>query len=290
MFPSPPPQETVEAGIHGPELGGPNSRSPALSSLYSSQHPPSPSTPRDLVSLHHQSWFYYLTEISLLRLNNRIIRIFYSMESFAWVKMNVLDMCDEVHACERQLQQWLVSRTLYFPIQPSKTDSRGSCRVRSLPQSIRFDEAHPDFSEHSELQHMTWRRYVKIKRLLYRPFLYRLVHASDDDGILRQLIQPHAEKCVIACLNPMSYIGLRHRHHGTWFGCRESALSALILLAAGWTGLLRSMGLEAQSEQYLRLYIAHLEFWQQESPDIRRTCEIIQQMRQRNRPSVEHHD
>ncbi|ETS87742.1 hypothetical protein PFICI_01570 [Pestalotiopsis fici W106-1] len=257
MFPSPPPQETIEAAIKGPELDGrPPTRSPALNSLYPSHHPPSPSTPRDLVSLHHQSWFYYLTEISLLRLNNRIIRAFYSADSTTWTRMNVIDMCNEAHACERQLQQW----------------------VESLPHSIRFDETDPNPGEHSELQHMTWRRYVKIKRLLYRPFLYRLAHADHQDGVLHQLVQPYAEKCVLACVQPATYIGLRHRHHGTWFGCRESALSALILLAAQSTGVLTAMGLEAQSEQFIHLYIAHLKFWQEESVDIKVISEIIQRM------------
>lgn len=163
---------------------------------------------------------------------------------------------------------------------PKYTRSAKECSksVDYLPEPIRFDDLDPNIGQHSELQHMTWGRYTKIKRLLYRPFLYRFVHCEHEDSLLRQLIQPYAEKCVLACLDPASHIGLRHRHHGTWFWCRESAVAALLLLAANSAGLVSTMGKETQAEYYLKLFIGHLQYWEAESVDIRLARQLIEEI------------
>jgi hypothetical protein len=62
----------------------------------------------DSKSLHEQSWFYYLSEISALRLINRIIQCFYSDENSSWLQMKVVDMINAVHIFETQLQEWWV--------------------------------------------------------------------------------------------------------------------------------------------------------------------------------------
>lgn len=56
--------------------------------------------------LYQQSWFYYLTEISLLRLSNRIIQSFYSAKPSEWLELPGIHMCNEVLGFQAQLQQW----------------------------------------------------------------------------------------------------------------------------------------------------------------------------------------
>lgn len=47
---------------------------------------------RDFEELHQHSWFYYLSEISLFRLSNRVNHAFYSSRPLSWTSMNLLDM------------------------------------------------------------------------------------------------------------------------------------------------------------------------------------------------------
>ncbi|KPM37345.1 hypothetical protein AK830_g9248 [Neonectria ditissima] len=214
------------------------------------------SDPVDQALLQEQSWFYYLTEISLLRLSDRIIQYFYTAENASWLRTNVLDMINTADEFERQLDGWR----------------------DSLPLPIRFWDSRLLPDKYSELHIATWGRYVKLKRLLYRPFLYRFVHPQASDVLLRDVVQSYAEKCVHTCIDPIFEVGVSHRHHGSWFRCREAVLSTLILLAAGRVGLTRIMNLEIEAGYFVRLNMDNLRYWEGESPDIALSRKIIEMM------------
>lgn len=103
MFPSPPSADMLNVPL-------PNSFDAFSSGTLSAVSPQSTSTTSsdsvDQALLHEQSWFYYLTEISLLRLSHRIIKHFYTAENSSWLRTNVLDMINAAEEFETQLEGW----------------------------------------------------------------------------------------------------------------------------------------------------------------------------------------
>ncbi|KAH7163484.1 hypothetical protein B0J13DRAFT_538669 [Dactylonectria estremocensis] len=253
MFPSPPSADMLNIPL-------PNEFAAFSSGTLMAVSPQSTSTASsdsmDHALLHEQSWFYYLTEVSLLRLSNRIVQYFYSAESSSWLQTNILNMINAAEEFESQLEGW----------------------KESLPVPIRFWDPNLAPDKYTELHIATSGRYLRLKRLTYRPFLYRYVHLQAQDTLLRDVIQSYAEKCVQACFEPTYAVGQTHRHHGSWFRCREDALAALTLLSAKKAGLLKSMGMEMQAEYFLRTSINRLTYWEEESPDVKLARQIIELM------------
>lgn len=102
MFPSPPSTDVLQsllgdsAGFSSSTLMGVSPQSVSTTSSNSTDH----------TLLYEQSWFYYLTEISLLRLSQRINRKFYTANDASWLKDDVLDMINAAIDFERQLEAW----------------------------------------------------------------------------------------------------------------------------------------------------------------------------------------
>ena len=57
-----------------------------------------------------QSWFYYLTEIALRRILNRVLHYFYREDNDSWLRMNMYEMVSTAEDLEVQLESWYVGR------------------------------------------------------------------------------------------------------------------------------------------------------------------------------------
>ncbi|KAH6889244.1 hypothetical protein B0T10DRAFT_606588 [Thelonectria olida] len=252
MFPSPPAVDVLHpspggfAGFSSSTLMGASPQSVSTTSSNSMDH----------ALLYEQSWFYYLTEISLLRLSQRITQQFYTTENSSWLRGNALDMINAALDFERQLEAWR----------------------ESLPVPIRFWDSSLAPDRYTELHIATWGRYSKLKRLMYRPFLYRFVHTQGQDVLLNHAIRSFAEKCVDTCLDPIWAVGFTHRHHGSWFRCREATMMALILFAGMKSGLIKSMDRQMEAEYYIQIAINHLKYWEKESQDLQLARQILEMM------------
>lgn len=53
-----------------------------------------------------QSWFYYLSEIALRRIENRILRFFYHDDNGSWDHSDIHSMVAIVGNIEVELQNW----------------------------------------------------------------------------------------------------------------------------------------------------------------------------------------
>lgn len=133
---------------------------------------------------------------------------------------------------------------------------------------------------------MTKGRYWGIRTLLYRPFLYHAIHSTRrTSGNTSAVLEGLVQKAFDVCLEFSDGCAMTHRHHGTWYGLRSSASTALMLLAANIRGLITwtsplcdSEG--AQENAYgrtIRVCIEKLRYWEAESPDIMRAREILQE-------------
>ncbi|RSM01370.1 hypothetical protein CEP52_008589 [Fusarium oligoseptatum] len=253
MFPSPPPPEDSDE-MSTANMGEVYPRMPTSTSTIS----PGSHDGADQASLHEQSWFYYLSEIAMLRISSRINHTFYAGDHTTWLGMDIPAMVDAARDLECQLEQWR----------------------ESLPQVISCFDVPPELETITELQLTTWTRYSSLKAKLYRPFLYRLAHLPNQ-GFLSQaqgILQPLAEKAVLECLDPLRAVGMGHRHAGAWYRCRESAARALSLLCGLRIGLVKTMGKEEEATSAVELCLAQLRCWEDESSDLKLAREVIESL------------
>ena len=262
LFPSPPSPE--DATGHLTSTARPENGSPQAS---------------EVLALHEQSWFYYLSEISLLRLSGRINDMFYCSDHRSWMKMNLTDMVNAVHDFELQLQQWYVSHQTYL-----ESDNNHFSRRDSLPSVISCFDKPPESNSISELELNTWARYSSLQYRLYRPFIYRLAHSQSQDWPFRALLHTYAEKAVRNALDPLCTIGLGHRHAGAWYKCREAAGRSLVLIASMKIGLVEQMGQTDECNARLDLFVSHLRLWEKESLDLQLARQAVERMRGHESP------
>ena len=91
MHPSPPDIPSPDDGI--PTIGG--------SSRLSGTH-----QQLGVIYRQEQSWLYYLTEITLRRMANRILNAFYAETSAPWTTGSIPSMIEAAKEFETQLQDW----------------------------------------------------------------------------------------------------------------------------------------------------------------------------------------
>lgn len=134
-----------------------------------------------------------------------------------------------------------------------------------------------------ELAYHLQARALEIKERIYRPFLYRLIHAEisfapEERSIHESLVTKHA----ITCSQLIQQWNVQHRHHGTWLMSRQSFACALLLLAARRAGIL-AMSAE-QFEQSVQSSIATLRFWEREAPDLKAARQMLEDIHQQLHP------
>lgn len=190
-----------------------------------------------------ESWYYYLTEVALRRIGNRIINTFFTGSRESWIFIEpYLDIAVEFEA---QVSSWYAN--LPPTMQRYETNSTiRAPRRESLP-GIEIDAVS------QELSWATENRLLEMRSWLYQPFLYHLIHAKpqrlpaqplgsptgyassaasgslapEPAGVLWSLIIRGIE-CNLAILETRS---VPHRHHGLWYDLRAIMCASLILLA-----------------------------------------------------------
>ncbi|KAB8266845.1 hypothetical protein BDV30DRAFT_244863 [Aspergillus minisclerotigenes] len=102
MFPSPP---TPLSPIEASQTRGNSLVSTPLSSSSCQQSGQSSTfgTPQEV---EEQSWYYYLSEIALRRIGNRVLHYFYKEDNRSWSQMNIYEAVTIAEDLEVQLQSW----------------------------------------------------------------------------------------------------------------------------------------------------------------------------------------
>lgn len=78
---------------------------------------------------------------------------------------------------------------------------------------------------------MVWGRALEIKSWIYRPFLFYAIH-SPVHAPGRSIALPFVDKALNCSLQLLSRHSVFHRHHGTWYGLRQTVTGALLLIGA----------------------------------------------------------
>lgn len=201
----------------------------------------------ELQKIHETSWIYYLTEVILRRVCNRIWNTLYSQGASLWLTWPLADLIAVIEGFESELEKF----------------------YNTLPPNARFD-----FNEeiHNEVVSLIRGRFIELYRYIYRPALFCAIHLPRNDQtqpVLRKFID---KLFAITVYPPLDEVRI-HRHHGTWYYCREIWVAALLLLAAV------KGGVENPTDEYLEQTIAGtiatLEYWVRETDTLERCINTL---------------
>ncbi|EWY80821.1 hypothetical protein FOYG_16740 [Fusarium oxysporum NRRL 32931] len=208
---------------------------------------------------HEQSWMYYLTDISLRKLEIRIESFFATQQAEQHQPVNV----------DRESFYRDILNTL------ADLDNQIMVHFVNLPDSITIET---DESGHSpdDLREYLRLRLIIIRHTLSRPALHFILH-RDLDGLPMSL-QAQANELANRALRIDRYLvshGLTtHRHPGTWLGIRYCACAALEIIATAKSGIPGLDCLSVWEPGMQKLKIA-LAYWGAESADARMYLEWI---------------
>ena len=280
--------------------------------------PPSPVVPGEAAELRRhaaklcneeESWYYYLTEIALRRIGNRIVNTFFRQDRSSWLDIKPLLLM--AREFEAQVSSW----SAHLP--PAMQHYETTSIIRA---------PHLSFAEGSTghaSRELSWaidNRLLEMQTWLYQPFLYYLVHAesgspatgrntrigsllnpfspepaapglsAEDVSVLHLLIASGIE-CLLKTIDVRAR---GHRHHGLWYDLRSIMCAALILLAvvksgnAAWIpGGVETVWGETASAQFwtgsmppiggkIAKVLAQFDFWADEAPDLLRYKKVLE--------------
>ncbi|KIW35701.1 uncharacterized protein PV07_02385 [Cladophialophora immunda] len=199
-----------------------------------------------------KAWYYYLADIAVRRILQRVFDCFYKSSHHAWLQQNISHMIWSADELDQQLTQWR----------------------DNLPSPVSFNDkslADDELSFHLQA------RFAEVKERIFRPFLYIVIHRPGpgvQDRGRRQLVQKH----ISACLQLIQHWNTTHRHHGTWLMVRQSFAAGLLLVAAHRSGLTDGEISDAAFSDTMRTCIGTLRYWEREAPDLRASRLILEEM------------
>ncbi|KFY47771.1 hypothetical protein V496_10463 [Pseudogymnoascus sp. VKM F-4515 (FW-2607)] len=240
LFPSPPSHSRNSSGrtLHGSEM---------LSTDPGSMHD------SDKDQNEEKSWYYYLTEVALRRISNRILSTFYRQDHTNW--NDILPLIPIAKEFESQILVWSAN----------------------LPPAMQYDVNLTEEGPSRELSWATGNRLLEMRSWLYQPFLYHAIHTDTraahirENPVLQSLVQA-AMDCHLETVQKRSF---RHRHHGIWFDIRAVVSAAFSVIAAAKSGRVK---VGAEWGGHVTQIIATLAFWEGESPDLVRTRQVLERL------------
>jgi hypothetical protein len=163
------------------------------------------------------TWFYYLAEIALRKVELRMSDTFNPSPNphsptTSHEEVKTSDLLNSAGEFELQLELWY------------------SC----LPPVLKFPEDPTLPCEDERLQYLRQRYWWNVSRV-YRPFLYHLIHhrsASPSSQMVK-----YAQKGLEIDTNFILSNVITHRHHGAWLTLRAVTANSLVLVAAKRAGM-----------------------------------------------------
>lgn len=209
--------------------------------------------------LEAASSYYYLAEIFLRRLLNRArnaVRVLSPDIDPPTIK----SLAETLTQLEGQLQQW----------------------VDCLPHTLRFNmplESAPGPKE-GELMKLSRERYVEVRELLCRAYLYLCIHVPLDPGMAALYGVKASEALHLAVYRIQTEVPF-FRHPGSWGACRVRFNHALCLIAG-----FRAKLTQRPSAEYVtippdwadcvRVVIERLKIWGQEGGGIKELSVLLE--------------
>lgn len=209
-----------------------------------------PSPPDGLKSQREVVWYYYLAEIALRRLGNRILN-FYHKHNSGQPKIDI----EAVAGFEQQAADWM----------------------RSLPNMLNFEvlASSPGGELVDSLKFILDGHLLDCYEMLYWPFLTEIILGAPNSST--QALEQLAFKSLAICVQRIhkNEHGFYARHHGTWLMLRSCTRSALVLIAARKDPFLVNILPEGWQQAVMKV-TGMLRFWKNESRDCEDRLRVIE--------------
>ncbi|KAK9236405.1 hypothetical protein V1525DRAFT_217083 [Lipomyces kononenkoae] len=204
-----------------------------------------------LTQIQAMSWYYYLSDVTLKRLQAQILNTLYQENRAGWDLSQLPHVVRTVAEFEARLEAWL----------------------KTLPEIIRFEEWDP--APRYEVVYNLQERVFEVKSWLYRPFVYYAIHNGLGKGTGYN-IEEYVHKAITCCLHVIQSKHIRHRHHGTWFASRMVLCAALLIIAAVKAGGIIDYLLDWHD--LVNQAISSLEYWESESRDLAKGKTVLKHL------------
>ncbi|PMB66750.1 hypothetical protein BM221_007746 [Beauveria bassiana] len=206
-----------------------------------------------------ESWYYYLTEIALRRIGNRIVNTFFRQGRSAWI-MNLKPLLRMAKEFEAQVSSW----SAHLPPAMQHYETTSVIRAPNVGTSNHVTR---------ELSWAVDNRLLEMQTWLYQPFLFYFIHVArpnllrhissdksteprissllnsppttgtsaesfgsvngipelDNDEV--ELLHSLVASGIECCLKTIDVRSRGHRHHGLWYDLRSIMTASLVLLA-----------------------------------------------------------
>lgn len=209
--------------------------------------------------LEATSSYYYLAEIFLRRLLNRVrnaVRVLSPDIDLPTIKV----LAETLTQLEGQLQQW----------------------VDCLPPTLRFNMplSSAPVPKEGELMKLSRERYVEVRELLCRAYLYLCIHVPLDPGMAALYGVKASEALRLAVYRIQTEMPF-FRHPGSWGACRVRFNHALCLIAGFRAKLTQRPSAEYVSippdwADCVRVVIERLKVWGEEGGGIKELSVLLE--------------
>lgn len=143
-----------------------------------------------------ESWYYYLTEIALRRIGNRIVNTFFRQEPPSWLK-NLKPLLYMAREFEAQVSSW----SAHLPPAMQQYETNSIIRAPHLSFQNEEDPNHVS----RELSWAVDNRLLEMQTWLYQPFLYFFIHSQTPYNLnLEQGTEGGTGPRISSLLNPFS--------------------------------------------------------------------------------------
>lgn len=218
-----------------------------------------PSPPDELRLKSHTEvvWYYFLAEIALRRLANRILNYIYSVKPSDFDASRSAQIVDQIFGFEQQAADW--RRSLPRPLSLEKL-GQSSPGESDLPQTLRF---------------ILEGEVLDCYEMMYWPFIAGAINGNAE--VSRTAIQDFSQKALSVAVQRIdkNEPGFFYRHHGTWAMLRSCTRSALLLLATSRTPQVRHL-LPDGWRTAVGKVVEMLRFWRRESEDVADRLALIE--------------
>ncbi|CAI7643794.1 unnamed protein product [Penicillium manginii] len=209
--------------------------------------------------LEAASSYYYLAEIFLRRLLNRArnaVRVLSPDIDLATIK----NLAETLAQLEGQLQQW----------------------VDCLPHTLRFNMPLESAvrPKEDELMKLSRERYVEVRELLCRAYLYLCIHVPLEPGMATLYGVKASEALLLAVYRIQNEVPF-FRHPGSWGACRVRFNHALCLIAGFRAKLTQRPSTEYVNippdwAECVRVVIERLKIWGEEGGGIKELSVLLE--------------
>ncbi|KAL2846692.1 hypothetical protein BJY01DRAFT_247122 [Aspergillus pseudoustus] len=220
-----------------------------------------PTPPLGLKSEQEAVWYYYLAEIALRRLGNRILNHLY--EETGRDRQTQLDATVDF---EEQASGLLTSLPALLDL--------GAATLHQSPHDHDHDNEH---DQHAPLRFILNGHLIDCYEMMYWPFVVDAIHDTlPPDGVFHNAFVQFARKGFAVCVQRITQNerGFYHRHHGTWLMLRSCTRSALVLIAGALRGLTALLPVDWMSSVEKVLHL--LRYWKDEANDAADRLEVLE--------------